>query len=606
MRSGNLFWVAAAMIALPGSRLSALQIIDGPYYTPLSPTSAQIQWATDLPSDSRVVFGPNYIYTQTAFNPIQTTSHSITLSNLVFGSVYEYIATSTLGPQNASEFDWLALPQQMAVFQWPGAQSVVSGGAVWLKAHAADPYIEVQAAQFFYFDPITSQKVFIGFDTDGGDQTFNTFQPGRSGDGWSAYWNTSGLPDGNYTVVAQLSTSLGLLTATTVVYVDQTPPTPFFVTPRFSDVVGDHVLLQAQGGQATQAVFEVRATANVISFRPVSLGQTNFPYDGAGGSMMCDPTAEAAVFLSNSNIVNFLKTHPPCSTNSNQDDCIRKTIIHFLARHKGTGRGGTSYDNEEAGTTAMMQALGLTGTTNNWISHELPTTAGGYGVHRIKQALTCHENNKETKGMVIHIAPCNNPTATGHVMALISIDDTVNSDDTYTVVFMDPATGGPSTNRLARNGQFTYPPGGGGQCMRIVGGRSWCGPKGGTIEDLLDDWQLVGTDTNGVDGWSTVWDTTGYVPGFYWVRVTLSDAAGNSNEDETEVYAVPKLKISLAQTNVVLSWPAAAAAFVLQVNNSISASSNWVTLTNPVAITNGQITVTNIIGSNRFYRLMLP
>src|SRR5207249_7312319 len=145
------------------------------------PTSAQIQWVTDFPSDSRVDFGTNYNYTQVAFNPIQTTSHTITLSNLIFGGVYQYIATSTLGPQRATEFDWLVLPTQMAVFQWPDAQSVVSGSNVWLKVRTADPSIQAEAAQFFYIDPITSQAVFIGTDFNSSDQTFNTFQPGASG-----------------------------------------------------------------------------------------------------------------------------------------------------------------------------------------------------------------------------------------------------------------------------------------------------------------------------------------------------------------------------------------------------------------------------------------
>jgi len=77
--------------------------------------------------------------------------------------------------------------------------------------------------------------------------------------------------------------------------------------------------------------------------------------------------------------------------------------------------------------------------------------------------------------------------------------------------------------------------------------------------DLGDDWQLVGTDDDGNDGWNTVWDSAEYAPGFYWARVTVNDAAGHSDEDETEVYIVPKLQISLAQTNVVLSWPAVAA-----------------------------------------------
>ena len=57
MKLGDFLWITAAVIALPAPTVSALQITDGPYCTPLSPTSAQIQWLTDLPSETRVVFG---------------------------------------------------------------------------------------------------------------------------------------------------------------------------------------------------------------------------------------------------------------------------------------------------------------------------------------------------------------------------------------------------------------------------------------------------------------------------------------------------------------------------------------------------------------------
>ena len=123
--------------------------------------------------------------------------------------------------------------------------------------------------------------------------------------------------------------------------------------------------------------------------------------------------------------------------------------------------------------------------------------------------------------------------------------------------------------------------------------------------DIGEDWQLVGTDNDGNDGWSTVWDTSEAAPGMYWVRVTVSDAAGHSGDDETEVLVLPRLQISLAQTNVLLSWPAAGANFVVQVNGAVSNPNGWITLTNSVTVTNGQNVVTDQIGlTNRFYRLI--
>jgi len=615
MKKNILLGGLLAALVLPAADLSAVQVIGGPDYFVLSSTSVQIQWFTDLPSDSKVNYGTNYIYDHTVYSSTPTTNHVMTLSGLANGGVYDYMVSSTIGPQTTEEFNWLVLPPEMAVFQWPDMQSVVSSN-VWLKVRTADTSIQVEAASFYYFDPASGQPVLIGTDSDGTDVSFNTFQPGPTGDGWSAYWNTMGLPEGSYSIMAQLFSSPGTLTATSVLYVDQSPPTPALVVPRFSDVVVGKLQLQAQGGQGTQAVFDVQQVlATVISFNPVPLAQTNYPYDGFrgtnGGRMMCDPTSEGAVFLSDAYIVNWLRTHPPCQTNANPDQCIRNLLIRFLAQRKGTGRNGTQYDHEAAGTDAVIAALGLVG-TNAWTTAELPTAFNGYGVPRLKQALRCNDRTKASKGMIVHIARCNNPGATGHVMALVSVDDTPNRDGSYNLQFMDPATGATIQVTMDRTGQFSYPPGPNGQCCLVIGARTWCGPPAvaphvAAKASLTPDWQVIGTATNGLNGWSVVWDTSTFLPSLYWVRVTVTDGLGHTGQDQVEAFVVPVLSISKTPANVTLSWPAVASNWVLQAVASLSASNNWLMVTNPVVGTNGQSTVTDDpSGKSRFYRLTHP
>ncbi|HSY17929.1 MAG TPA: hypothetical protein VK815_06315 [Candidatus Acidoferrales bacterium] len=74
-------------------------------------------------------------------------------------------------------------------------------------------------------------------------------------------------------------------------------------------------------------------------------------------------------------------------------------------------------------------------------------------------------------------------------------------------------------------------------------------------------------------------------------QVTLSPAA---------------LRLAVAGTNCVLSWPSPPAGFVLQQNSDLTGA-NWVTVTNTPAVSNGWNTVFfSPKGHNYFYRLTYP
>src|SRR5258708_4885903 len=223
----------------------------------------------------------------------------------------------------------------------------------------------------------------------------------------------------------------------------------------------------------------------------------------------------------------------------------------------------------------------------------------------------CDDKGKTSKGAVIHVEPCGG--GTGHVMAIVSINDDPNDDGTLSVVVMDPATGSNITIKVDKKGQFRYPPNAANPNYCLIGSEIICAPNSGTLfarrklGPSAHTWQLVGVDNDGSQGWHAVWNATNCPPGFYWLRVTVTDALGHSGEDLIEIILAPVLGISLAQTNILLSWPPLASNFVLQSAASLSPPVNWILVTNPVSSVNGQLTVPDAISpSNRFYRLLLP
>ena len=618
-----------AFYALGGPACYAVQIIDGPNYTLVSLTAAQIQWTTDLPSDSTVHYGTNFGYDLMGYDSNLVTTHVINLTGLAGGGVYDYSAVSAAGTQSDIAYGELVLPDELGYFQLPSSNAIVSG-TVQLKVVPGDASIQVEEVDFYYLDPTNGQWDLIGVDTDGTDKTFDSqFLAAPTGDGWSAYWDTTALAqtNTNYTVVALLFSSVGLVTTLSSVYVDQTPPTPTITAPAFGDTVSGTVRFFGRGGGGggggkgkPAAVVDVQTnTETNITFTPVSLIQTNYPYDHNMGHYMCDPTAEASVLLSDSNIVNFLKQNTPCRTNSNPDQCIRDYLVHALAQWKHTGMNGTAYGSEDSGTKAALKFLKLAAGSNSWVTGIFPENAATYSVPALKKALkeTLNGNpGMALKGMIIHIAPCSDGKATGHVLAVVNINDQPMKSGNmrvYNLQCMDPATGQTITLTVDSNGELAYPPGG-SSCCSITGGRVWLGPSGTSSPapregpQPLDDssWQIVGTDTTGNGNWAVNWDASNFAPGLYWARMTVTDALGHSGDDIIEVFIAPQLGIAQSGPNAVVSWPVAPPNnFALETADTLGGTNNWVLATNTVAVTNGQYSVTiPIAGQSQFYRLI--
>lgn len=75
----------------------AQSVVRGPYLQVVTPTSVVVRWRTDVPTDSRVTYGPSAgTYSQQTILPETSTEHIVKLSNLQAATKYYYtIGTST-------------------------------------------------------------------------------------------------------------------------------------------------------------------------------------------------------------------------------------------------------------------------------------------------------------------------------------------------------------------------------------------------------------------------------------------------------------------------------------------------------------------------------
>jgi uncharacterized repeat protein (TIGR01451 family) len=79
------------------------------------------------------------------------------------------------------------------------------------------------------------------------------------------------------------------------------------------------------------------------------------------------------------------------------------------------------------------------------------------------------------------------------------------------------------------------------------------------------------------------------------------------SEEVVESVAVPPLGITADGSRVVLSWPAVAEDYVLQVSDDLGSSSQWLMDGNPRVVVGSQLTVTvKVTNGRRFYRLVKP
>ncbi len=527
---------ATLWLVLAATTGFAVEIIEHPEVLPFVPFQVIVIWDTDVPRDSLVESGVDENYIHSSYDPAPTTIHEMSVPVFEFEVLYDFRVTSSEGgpTEPAVDYAWHDNSENFADVMFPTADEIVSG-EVWLTATTTHPAIEVTYASFEVIPDDTGVPVFIGEDLDGADAVYNTFQPATTGDGWSAYWDSTMFPEGGYTVVATLDTWAGPFSATQHVLLDHTPPTPSLDWPDFGDRAYGVVFLQANGANDSfQCAFSKKKAKSIISFPTTSFVQTDYDFRGRPGSMMCHPTAQAMILWTNPKVRNKYTND---KRNKNKTEAFAKTLLVWdLARCKGTNSTGTNYGNARTGSRKVTKYVRGTQSGFDW---SYTTWTGRTKIKKLKQKAT--QPKGRVKGVGLHLHRNSNPNATGHVVVLKKIDDNAKTDKNgrkyYDITITDPATGQDQTVQADANGNFTY----NGQSVFIKGGFRFTGSDAAGSDSAPageDDWVLIGIDDNPLDGWSMDWDTGPEEPGLYYLKATTTQPDGMSGDDTTEV-AVP-------------------------------------------------------------------
>ena len=102
--SGNADYVGFLVAFKAASGGGMGPAISGVSVSPLTATSATVNWTTSLSASSRVDFGATASYGSYVTDPTLVTTHSETLSSLTCGSTYHYRITSA-DSTGSSQYD---------------------------------------------------------------------------------------------------------------------------------------------------------------------------------------------------------------------------------------------------------------------------------------------------------------------------------------------------------------------------------------------------------------------------------------------------------------------------------------------------------------------
>ena len=133
------------------------------------------------------------------------------------------------------------------------------------------------------------------------------------------------------------------------------------------------------------------------------------------------------------------------------------------------------------------------------------------------------------------------------------------------------------------------------------------GRGGANINDSSIVWSLGNMNTNVAASMNVTADTVANGTWDNFFTVADSDGAAAASAVQLLYVGVTPpvlLKIALTNNQVVLSWPASAGNFGLQMATNLLSQANWATVTNNSATNGSNVSVTlPVTGTNRFFRL---
>jgi len=364
--------------------------------------------------------------------------------------------------------------------------------------------------------------------------------------GWSSFWDLSGLAEGTYYIRATMTDEAGQTgQATKVVYYDPVPPVPKIYEPSYAEKISGLVEFKVE----TDATDIVSMELVLIHGSDNWYNQTGVgTLDGhnvGGGKGTCSPTAAANALagLGDNNL------YPPGQEEN--DEALAEALCDAF----GTDANGTPAFNGPIGINQPMRTDGIesglmeylenrgVGCSNEngyeittyhiWIARN-PATGGWYPIPGSNEIDFEDYNNelRKNEAVIISIRKWD-PGADGeygteddtlrggHSLTGSGASSTPNATGENPIGFVDPNGGTVENSVWGSTGGFSYieyPPGSLESC--IVTGMWAISPK-------TENASVMNTDYSPEDGWATMLDTTEVEDGFHTLMVRMTDAQGH-------------------------------------------------------------------------------
>lgn len=466
----------------------------------------------------------------------------------------------------------LALSAPMPYFTSPHADDFLSGvgnrpviesGTTVLWAVDLTDSGLVTQTTFEYWDGLQWQL--IGTDTDPNEEPSDGVvwypEPGGGGTGgfgWRIVWDESALPEGSYQLRAVMTDSNSEVgTATTTVFIDRTPPWCSFVVPHFEQVVSGVQWLRFAAPPADAVQLECAAmSASKVPDLKSSKDPDAFWHEGCldiqqsevtddenpTGDGSCAPTAGTNA------LERFLPT-------ADRDAAIERAK-KLLAKMETTDAHGTAEDNIANAIIDLLKELAGPGkepTLTVTTSTAPPTWKD------IEDALVAG------KSIVLVLEPARGVLGPGARQHAVTVEgkevDALpgSGGKTHKLVIYDPETGErvPALWGSTEAGEvlgFPVDKNGGilpGETRsRKTSSAVYIAPKKNSPPPGSD---VIGTDTNGGDGWAIPWDTRVLPDGYYVLWAEFTDGDGNKAAAD-EVVLVSNNAAPVTNTPASSDW----------------------------------------------------
>ncbi len=355
----------------------------------------------------------------------------------------------------------------------PSNGATVSG-TINVQATASD---DQGVMKVDFFDGAT----LIGTDTNGGD-------------GWSSSWNTTAVAEGSHTLKATATDTANQTSSSTIsVTVDNldNPPSVSITSPSNGASVSGTISVQANASDdrgVTKVEFFDGATSIGVdttagdgwsaSWNTTSASDGSHSLTAVATDTGSHTTTSAAVSVTVDNLDN-----PPSVSITSPSNGASVSGTITIQANASDDRGVTKVEFFDGATSIGVDTTAGDGWSASW-----NTTSASAGSHSLT-AVATDTTNQSTTSAAVSVAVDN--TAPTVAITLPTAGQTVTSTTTVQANAADNTTVG-------------------------------------SVMFLVDGSTLIGTDTNGADGWSVSWNTTSAGNGIHSLTAVAADVAGNS------------------------------------------------------------------------------